>query len=284
MRCFTYCACLAALALMAAGARAETYTIKLKDSADVGKSMVVKDTDTKTELTKVRDADGNLVKDVKHTETTNEEYTETVLAKEGRLPTRYKRTYDKATRTLEGKTTPLSYEGRTILFEKKDDKFLVRPEGDKPVDRKDLEQLTRKANQREDHLVDVLLPRKPVAVEDTWKIDGKDFATGPGLDPATSGGEAKLVKVYKKGDSLYGQIVITLKVGFKPAKDAKFEKAPVLETKLTLDTAIDGSSTAGTLKSSGGVGYVLIDERGGKKMKIESRQELSGKTEQSAEK
>jgi len=288
MRYLTFWVCLAALSMTTAAARAETYTIKLKHAPDVDKSVVVKDTDTKTQVNKVSDADGNVIKDEKHTETTFEEYTETVLAKGAKFPTKYKRTYEKATRTRDGKATTRSYEGRTLLFEKKDDKFIVIAEGDKPLDKNDLEELTKKANEREEDKDDLLLPKKPVAVGDTWKIDTKDlirsFGKETNLDPDTTSAEAKLVKAYRKDGSQFGEIVMTMKLGFKFPKEVKFEKAPVLEMKMTLNAAIDGSTPAGVMTSTGGATSVLGVEQGGKKFKIDSRQELSGKKEQSREK
>ncbi len=288
MRHLPFWACLAALSLMTTAAQAQTYTIKLMHAPGVGKSVVVKDTDAKTEIIKIADADGKTIKDEKHTETTNDEYTEVVLRRGEKFPTKYKRTYEKATRTLDGKMTARSYEGRTVLFERKDDKVVVMLEGDKPLDKKDLEELTKKANEREEDKDALFLPKKPVAVGDTWKIDTKEligsFGNGSNLDPETSSGEAKLTKAYKKNGSQFGEIVMTLKLGFKFPKELKFEKSPILEMKMTLNAAIDGSTPAGVMISTGGDASTLTVEQDGKTYKVQSRHELSGKREQSAEK
>jgi hypothetical protein len=290
MRSNSFWAIAAALALTA-GARAEdSYTLKLKQTADVGKTITVKNTDSTTAVIKITDADGKAVgTDMKKTQKDEEVYTETVLARGDNHATKYKRTYEKATRTVDGKAAARSFEGLTLLFEEKDGKFTVTVEGNKPVDKDDLADLTRKANEADEVRDEVLLPTKPVKVGDTWKVDGKTmskaFAKTGGLNAEHSGAEGKLVKAYKKDGRQYGVIEMTLKVA--PATTppgVKFDAPPVIEMKLTLDTTIDGSSTAGVLSMTGGGGGKATVEQNGKKFTVENRADLTGKKEQSAEK
>jgi hypothetical protein len=290
MRSHSFWAIAAVLALTAAARADDTYTIKLKHSPDVGKTVTVKDTDSNTSTTKIFDADGKaLGEEMKKTQKDEQVYAETVLARGDKHPTKYKRTYEKATRTQDGKMTARSFEGLTLVFEEKDDKFTVTVEGDKPIDKADLAELTRKANESEDDRDEVFLPGKPVKVGDTWKIDGKAlakaFAKTGGLDPEHSSGVGKLVKAYKKDGRQHGVIEMTLKMApDKTPPGVKFDKPPVLEAKITLDTAIDGSTTAGVMTMTGGTAGKATVEQNGQKFNVELKTDLSGKQERSAEK
>jgi hypothetical protein len=283
-------ACVAALSLTAAGARAQEYTIKLKHFPDPGKSVVVKDTDEKEATLKVTDPDGKKVQDQKQSEKADEVYTETVLEKGDKSPKKYKRTYEKATRTRDGKAEARSYEGRTLHFEEKDGKYTVTAEGDKPLAKEDLDELTRKANEGSAEQEEAFLPKKPVKVGDTWKVEGKEvakvFAKDGELDPDLTSVEGKLTKVYKEGDHQFGVLTLTLKVAPKPKFPPTFkaEKPPVVESTVTFDVAIDGSTTKGTMTMTGNSGLRGTDEQMGKKFGVEQTVKLSGKREQSPEK
>jgi hypothetical protein len=290
MRSHSVCVALAALALTT-GTRAEdAYTIKLKRGPEVGKSTVLKDNNEHTATTRFLDADGNpTAKDMKHTEKNEEVYTETVLEKGDGHATKFKRTYTKATRTQDGKTETRSFEGRTLIFEEKNGKFTVAVEGDKPVSKEDLEMLTRKVNEQDDAQEDVLLPTKPVKVGESWKVDAKAlvkaFSKNGKLDPEHSGAEGKLVKVYQKDGHQYGTLELTVRLapGTTPP-GVKFDKPPVVGMKITLDTAIDGSTTAGKMAMTGGVASKATVEQMGMKLTIDNKVELSGTKEQSGEK
>jgi len=287
MRSSLFGSFLAILAL-AVGARAEdTYTIKLKPLPDDGKSITISNTESTTASNKVTDANGKVFDDgKKHTETREETYAETVLEKGDKRPNKYKRAYEKATLTRDGKTETRSYEGRTLIFENKDGKYTVSVEGDKPVSKEDLADLTSRANEPSDKQHELFLAPKPVKVGGTWKVDGKKIAEiiPQRLDLERTSGEGKLTKVYQKDSHTFGVIVLTLKMAIALPKGAEFEKQPVLEFKLTLDTAIDGSSTAGVLTGSGGMASKGTIEQGGQKFTVESNLDVSGKRTQSAEK
>jgi hypothetical protein len=290
MRSHSFWAFLAALALTA-GARADddTYTIKLKHGPEVGKSVTVTDTDTKTQSNKVSDSDGKVIDDgKKHTEKQDEVYTETVLARGDKDATKYKRTYEKATRTHDGKTEERSYQGRTVLFEKKGDKFTVTAEGDKPLSKEDLDDLTRKANDADTSRDEIFLPGKPVKVGDTWTVKGEDLVKtlgkGGNLDPKNSSAEGKLVKVYKKDNHQFGVIEMTLKLAPAATPGIKYEKTPVVEMKITLDTAIDGSTASGVMSMTGSMAAKGTAEAAGKTFTVDTSIEMSGKQDRSAEK
>jgi hypothetical protein len=287
MRGFSFWACLAALSL-AAGAPAQTYTIQLKSGPDVGKSAVIKDSDSNDMVTNVSDGAGKLIRDVKQTEKHDETYTETILARGDKSATKYKRTYEKATRTRDGKTEARSYQGRTLHFEQKDGKFTVTAEGDKPLAKEDLDELTKKANEGDDRHEELFLPGKPVRVGDSWKVGGKElgqaFAKGGKVDVERTGAEVKLAKVYQKDGRQFGTIEMTLKV--VPADlppEIKFDKPPVVEMKITLDAAIDGSTTEGKMTMAGKMVSKSTAEQMGMKFVVETTADLSGTRELTAE-
>jgi hypothetical protein len=289
MRSHSFWAIAAVLALTAAARADDTYTIKFKRAPEVGKAVTVKSTDSSTGVTNVTDADGKPVgEEAKITQKDEEVYTETVLARDDKHVTKFKRTYEKATRTTNGKATARSYEGLTLVFEQKDGKFTVTVEGDKPLDKADLAALTRKANEDADEREDVFLPTKPVKVGDSWKVDGKSldkaFAKSGGMDPERSSAEGNLVKAYKKDGHQYGTIQVTMKMGLKPPPMVTFDKPPLIEMKITLDAPIDGSTTAGLMTMTGNVATKFTAERMGKKFTVDNKTELSGRKEVSAEK
>jgi len=287
MRSSLFCSFLAILTLTVAARAEDTYTIKLKHSPDVGKSITVTDTSTTTAQNKVTDADGNVVgDDKKHVEKKEEVYTETVLEKGDKRPNKYKRSYEKAIRTRDGKAEALSYEGRTIIFEKKGGKYTVTAEGEKPISKDDLEELTSTANQSSLGEEELFIPTKPVKVGDTWKMEPKKIAESfpGGLDAARTSGEVKLTKVYQKEGHPYGILDVTLKLAVPVAKGVTFEKEPMLVFKVTLDTAIDGSSTSGVLTGTGSLSSKGTVEQGGKKFTVESSLAIIGERTQSAQK
>jgi hypothetical protein len=232
-------------------AAAQTYTIKLKTYPDAGMTVTVRDTEKATGSMKIFDADGKLLNEAP-AKGLERAYALTVLTRKGNAPPeKYKRVYTKATETQGGKARALSYQGRTVVFEKKGGTFRVGVVGAPPLDEKDLDKLIEKANDDTDGLQDRLItPTKAVAVGDRWAIDPKAFEAllkGAEVDLKASRAEGKLVKAYTKGKSQFGVIEVNLKLAVKRLdKDVPFDPPATVELKATIDTAIDGSSTART--------------------------------------
>src|SRR5262245_39726561 len=136
MRTFV-AAALAVLAVPAVRAD-EAYTIKLKLDVDTGLTSTHR---LNSKMT--RDLKGSLVGEKQFAETLQAEeettYKETVLDRDKNgKPTAYVRVYEKATKIENGKAQTLSYHGRTLLFEKVDDKFRIGVAGEPPLDAKDV--------------------------------------------------------------------------------------------------------------------------------------------------
>src|SRR5262249_15115622 len=130
--------------------------------------------DVEHDVFKVIDAEGG-AKEEKKDKVTVRAYRETVLEKaEGKKATKLRREYEKARVKEKGKERTLPYEGKTVLIEKKGDKYEFEIEGGKPLTGKDAEELEKEFNE---HTIDaakldkLMLPPKPVAVGESWKID-----------------------------------------------------------------------------------------------------------------
>src|SRR5436305_1737525 len=170
----------AALGLLTGPARAraeDTYTIKFKEAAKGDRSLVEKQS-TEQGRTKILDADGKAVLDKEQNKATVSLYRETVLEKPlgERKPTRSKRRYEKARRTAGGKEEKLAFEGKTVLIEKKDDAFRFTVEGGEELSPLEGHHRDKEFNKKNPGLDEaavkhVLLPTKPVKVNEPWKAD-----------------------------------------------------------------------------------------------------------------
>lgn len=282
-------ALLVAAPLAAAAPAPETYTIKLNYRADAGKSYVVKDTDTASNSVTVSDADGKVLQQQKSKTEDEAVYTTTIIEKGDKRPTKFKRAYEKASRTTDGKKAARPFEGRTVLFELKDGKYQVSAEGTPAIDQGALDELAEKVNGTDDG-DEILLPKKPVKVGDKWALDAKamekSFAKDGkmALDPEKSKGEGTLVKVYLKDGKQYGVVEYTIKLAIKSAGEVKFEAPATMDVKATMDAVIDGSSGAGRMTMTGKMEGRGVVTQGDQKITVELSAEMFGKTEKSPEK
>lgn len=179
-------------------------------------------------------------------------YIEEVLAVEdgSDRPTKAKRTYEKAKTSDDDKETTLDIEGKTVLIEKKGEKFVFTVDG-KDVDadsQKFLDTEYNKPNKEDPR--DMMLPKKPLKPGDSWKIEAdplvKSIAKSSNmtLDKDMMEANGKLVKAYKVGDKQFG--VIDLKI---TAPVASLGKVKVKDGTMTItmngDGCVDGSSAEG---------------------------------------
>jgi hypothetical protein len=286
---------LAMLALVltaSTGQAQESYTIKLKIDADVGRTMTFRSSLVSSGSIKVFDANNKLINERKP-EGDEMAHRVTVLDrdKDGK-PTKYVRVYEKATEKDDGKTKALSYQGRTALFEKVDGKFRVGVVGEPPLDAKDSDQLYEKANKKSqgEALLRNLSPGKAVKVGDSWTIPIKPLAEAMEdsiIDLEKSSATAKLVKAYTKGKSQFGTFEVAIKFTIKAEKDddetVTFDPPGVMTMNTLLDIAIDGSTTerkeAGTASLTG----KASGEKFGAKYRIEFDMKGKGGDEYSAE-
>src|SRR5262245_24969931 len=127
------------LALLAAPALADetTYTLKIKDHPDAGKSVAVKVREAETRRTKILDSTGAVSGDEKKEEVLEEDYTDTVLEKGDKGPKKFKRTYTRAVEGEKGKPEARSHDGKTVVFENKDGKYRLTVEGKDRLNKED---------------------------------------------------------------------------------------------------------------------------------------------------
>jgi hypothetical protein len=281
MRAVLMTVCALALAPFAWAAD-ESYTIKIKRFPAPGKSITVRDSSKTSSSAKVTDADGKVLNDKRQQEGAQEEYTETTIEKGDKAPKKFKRFYRKA-RADKGKGSKAEpYEGKVILYELKDGKYHVSVEGKDELPAKSLDKLAKQADDRLKEDVDtVLLPGKPVKVGDTWAIPGKKLATLPipGIDPARSKGEGRLVKVYTKGGRQWGTLYIRATLLLGKLEKLEFDPPGSMMVEGTLDTPIDGSSAARRLNATLTLAGKAKVEEAGQRLTIDLKVRLEGKDE-----
>jgi hypothetical protein len=174
-------------------------------------------------------------------------FEETVLAGEtNKRPTRLQRRYEQAIVKKDGKETTLPYEWKTVVIEKKDDKYRYLSDG------KELsgdsarvleDEFTRGVSEWEEN--ERLLPKKPVRVNETWTIATEPFnkeleEAKTKIDAGKSTAKGKLLNVYEKDGRRFG--VFEARLEFSLLNLGQQNAMPLLY-EVTLDICIDGSSS-----------------------------------------
>jgi hypothetical protein len=195
-------------------------------------------------------------------------YKETILEQEGKKrPTKLRREYEKAQVQAGGKAIDLPYHDKAVLIEKqKDNKYHFRIENGNELIGPDAQALEKEFNlggagDEKFDLEKHLLPRAPVRLNDTWKIDmealAKDFTlnTNMEVDLTKASGSGQLKKVYDKDGRSFGELHIQVEMPLKsvPGGAPGMPKLPLkagskASIDVTLNMCIDGTSLAGTLK------------------------------------
>lgn len=269
-----------------AAAGEQTYAIALAPHPAVGQSVVVRSTGKQVVTERVLDADGKPLRPGERREKgREEEFTETLLAKSGPRPTKFKRVYEKATELTAGNWAPRSFQGRTMLFEWQNDRYRVTPEDKGALPKADLAELTDRAGLETEHSLNgAVTPDRRVKINDTWEVDLRPFAAHLGqdstFDPKQSKGEARLVRVYARDGRQFGVLDIDLRLMVVGLRGAKVAPSP-LEMNVTYDAAIDGSGPAGAMTYSGKLTVRRELDRPGEQGTHEGTLEFSGTEERS---
>jgi hypothetical protein len=249
----------------------DSYQIKFKTHQDTGKTSQVEQQETIHSQSKLV---GLIVKKVLEN---NEEkqsalyrYRETILEKpKGQNhPTRLRRQYEKAQLEVAGKKSAPSWEGKTILIEKKKDRYQFSVEGGPELTGKDAEPLAdefQAARGPSGDFSDLLPPDKALRVNETHDLDAKallkHFENGAGIkfDVSKAKGTLKLLRVYKKQGRQFGVVDVHIELPLQelastPKADPKAAEKLVMRpgAKMTLhaviDGCIDGSAAIATSK------------------------------------
>lgn len=254
-------ASLCILSVLFAGARgADTYTIKVKKSSK-GDVLLVSAEENEDTKVIVADGAGTVIQEQVNKETQVNKYREEILEKAaGKKATKLRRTYEKAQVTKDGKTTALAYEGKTVLIEQKDGKFRFQIEGGKELTGDEARVLAKefeRERQDEDKDFDAMvMPNKPVAEGETWKLDMKAIAeqmekeAKMKCDGDKASGIGKLLKAYKKDGVQYGEMSFRLELPIKSieegAEKLALQPGATLIIQVTVDGCIDGTRSAGS--------------------------------------
>src|SRR5262249_47344843 len=130
------------LAPAPAGAE-DTYTIKIKETAK-GDVENISDENTEDVAITIKDAGGKVLNEVKQKEPGPQKNREETLDREPKHNApNPRRTYEKARVTADGKTVDLPYQGKTVLIEKKDGKYIYTIEGGKEITGDDAKYLNK---------------------------------------------------------------------------------------------------------------------------------------------
>jgi hypothetical protein len=175
--------------------------------------------------------------------------------KNAKRATKLTRTYDKAVQTIDGNAKKLSVEGKTVLIEKKGEKYTFTVDG-KPVADDARRLLSDEFDRPEGKDVrDIMFPKMAVKPGESWKIDGDEMAKaigdkGPTFARDKVSATGSLVKTYKQDGKQFGVIefVFDAPITSLGPKNPVTIKDGTMSMKLTGDGCIDG--TASTGKSS----------------------------------
>ena len=239
------------LAFATAPAADETYTLKLYKSKKGDKSENEKTENGKTTFTLVIGGkkDTEEIKD-----SSKDVFVEEILEKGpgDKRATKLTRTYSVAEKTVKDKTTKAVYAGKTVLIEKKGEKYELSVDG-KALKEDEAKELFNSFNKKDDEPEDQdFLPTEPVKVGGSWTVPAdkseKMFKTLDDkmkADPKKSKIEGKLLKAYKKDGAQFGTIELTITMFVteidldgqvvKTSADSK------MVLKGTVDTCIDGT-------------------------------------------
>lgn len=249
-------AALFAVGLAAVIARADDgpVTIKIKHP---GPGDRVKETKTETTTNKVSFTVMGMDMSKDEQTASNMVYVEEVVTRPvgAKRATKLKRTYETATLTKDGEKIDLGLVGKTVVIEKKDAGYDITVDG-KAIDGPAADVLKKEFKKEKQVNDEDMLPKNPVKVGGTWKIDmaplAKDAAGELDIDVAKSKGTGKLIKVYDKGGHKYGVVEITLelvltKIGGE-AQTIELKDGSKMTVTAVLDSCIDGSKSDATGK------------------------------------
>jgi hypothetical protein len=260
-----------AVAVPAAAADRYTITFKKAAQGDFVHETMDQSTVGKTSLTVLGTTDTKTLDD-----SCKSAFQQLIVEKEpGMRPAVIRRSYEKATMYKNGRKVVPDLLNCVVVIVRSDQGIKYSVEG-KELTRDDLEFLdvqfsAQRKLAKETKLDDLMLPKEPVATNETWKLDmvaiAKEFSVeNPFIaDPARSTGTGKLVKAYRKGGRQYGIIENEFELALtRTAKDGMaMDLNPSSRAKFSirLEGCIDG-----TLISAAGTTSVLLRYEGASKI------------------
>jgi hypothetical protein len=187
-------------------------------------------------------------------------FTDEVLEKAAgsKKPTKTKRTIISAEATEDGKPKDIGLAGKNIIIEKKDKKTTYTFDDGTKLSEDQLKFLD--ANQKDDgkdkpDFDELMVPKDPVKVGESWKINTADLAKGFDdnfeIDAAKSKATGTLTKVYDKDGRKYGVLDIKLDLAVSKlgegAMAIPLKDGSKMQVEGSLDVCIDGTAEAGSM-------------------------------------
>ncbi|HVK07741.1 MAG TPA: hypothetical protein VM597_03080, partial [Gemmataceae bacterium] len=183
-------------------------------------------------------------------------FTDEILARpaDARRPTKIKRTYETAERTKNGAAVDLGLAGKTVMIEKKADKYEFAFADGSALGEAAAEVLNKEINDKSDVADEIFAPKKPVKVGETWAADlavaAKDLEkSGLSIDVAKSKATVKLTKVYDKDGAKFGSMEVKMEFIVTKAsgrgQEIPMKDGSKLVIEGTMDGCIDGTSPSG---------------------------------------
>jgi len=231
----------------------EAVTIKIKKP---GKGEVVKETKAEDIDTVVNISAGGQKQEQKEKSGSKMVYTDEVVEKgeKDAKPTKTKRTYETAEIVKAGEKVDLGLKGKTVTIEKVKDKYTFALEEGK-LSKEAAEVLDKEFNKKDDvDMEELMMPKKPVKVGDTWEVDlkavEKMFGEEMVIDKDKSKVTGKLVKVYDKDKAKFGVIEYTIALPIASlavmGQTLPTTDGSKLKVTLSVDGCIDGTVYGGT--------------------------------------
>jgi hypothetical protein len=258
----------------------ETYTIKPRKSGK-GDSAQVAVQENAKKNDKLLSLDGTLIKEESKKTSKTLKYKETILEqpKGQDRPTKLQRAYEKAEIKEDDTTRKLPYDGKTVLIEKKGNKYHFQIVGGMELEGDEANDFDQEFNQGRADGHDfqmVLLPSKPVAVGASWKIDArkvvKELNKGHKgetlvVDFAKAVATGKLVSAFKKDGKQFGVIQYHLELPITElgTTDNRFQLDAGAKMVLNLreEGCIDGSVDDVVSKVILGFNYSMVLKKDG---------------------
>ncbi|MCI0703219.1 MAG: hypothetical protein L0241_19240 [Planctomycetia bacterium] len=248
------CGALCVGLVVVAGRAADDETVTLKDyKYKVG------------DRTRITDQDQSIMRSVIIRDETREEkiekkskivmyVSETLAIKEGETkPTRFKRTYEKAEETVDGETTKLPLDGKTVVIEKIGDKYKFTDENGKRLAEGVEEALDKEFKKKKTDPADDYIPKRPLKVGESWKLNTekmvKDVVTDKFIaDKRRATGSGTLTRAYLFDGRKYGGFEIKLDIPITEMTDPikiKLKPGSAMSMHMLAEGNVDGTEPDG---------------------------------------
>lgn len=173
---------------------------------------------------------------------------ETLEVKAGeKKPIKSQRVYETAEETKDGKVTKLPLHGKTVVIEKKGDKYTFTYADGKAVEGKAREELDKELNKKDDDDLDDFIPKRPLKPGESWKMDAEKLVKSFNkdeeafvVDTKKASGTGKLLEAYTFGGHKYG--VYDLRIEFPITELGGANKVPLKAgSKMTMHIVGEGN-------------------------------------------